>query len=644
MLVSFNWLKEYLGETSLTPSEVADLLVKHAFEIENIETAGDDTVLDVDVLPNRSSDCLSHRGIAKEIASITGTPLAYDPLRQENQLSKTDAISVEIDDTDRCSRFTALLLDSVTIADSPQWLQARLKAIGQRPINNIVDATNYVMYAIGQPMHAYDATAFPKQENKWSFGVRTARAGEEISLLGEGSSDDERALSLQGDETLITDLSTDTPVGLAGVKGGTFAGVHTKTNKVIIEAAHFDPTLTRLTARRHNIVIDASKRFENEPSPVLPLYAQNLIAELLEEIAGAKILGMIDVGEITKVPPTVKVSSARVNSLLGVTVPEAVVREILENIGATVEEQSGDWYCTGPEERTDLNIEEDYIEEIGRLYGYDKIQSSLPETVSLQEYNKNFYYSNFIRKSLADLGFSEVITSSFRKKDKVRLKNALASDKSYLRSQLEKNLAEALDKNIHNKDLLGVPAIGIFEIGTVFNKQEDGLVEHTALALGVRVKPSGYSGKEDAILKEATDKVEKVLGVKIDWQIKKGIAECNFDNVVEQLALPTAYQSVEPPNQVSYQAFSVYPAIVRDISMWVDSGVTKESVQKLLQETAGPLCVKITHIDEYQKDERISLAFRLVFQANDKTLTDEEVNTVMDRVYQAVEEAGWETR
>lgn len=644
MLVSYNWLKEYLGEIALTPSEAADLLVKHAFEVEGMEAVDDDTVIDVDVLPNRSSDCLSHRGIAREIASITGIPLAFDPLQQANKLPLTDAISVEIDDTDRCSRFTALLLDSVTIADSPQWLQTGLKAIGQRPINNVVDATNYVMYAIGQPMHAYDASAFPRQDNKWSFGVRTARKQEEVALLAEGSGDEERSVSLDGNETLITDLSTDTPVGLAGVKGGTFAGVHSNTKQVIIEAAHFDPTLTRLTARRHNIVIDASKRFENEPSQVLPLYAQNLIATLLEEIAGAKVLGMIDVGEITKVPPTVKVSSARVNSLLGVTVPEALVREILENIGATVEEQSGDWYCTGPEERTDLNIEEDYIEEIGRLYGYDKIQSSVPDATALQEYNKNFYYSNLVRRTLVDIGFSEVITSSFRKKDKVSLKNALASDKSYLRSRLEKNITEALDKNIHNKDLLGVSEVRIFEIGTVFDKEEAGIMEHTALTLGVLIKPSGYSGKEDAILKAATEKVEEALGVEIDWEIKKGIAECNFDSVVEQLNLPTAYQPIKPPKQVSYQAFSVYPAIVRDISMWVDGDTTKESVQKLLQETAGQLCVRLTPVDEYHKEGRTSLAFRLVFQANDKTLTDDEVNAVMDRVYQAVEEVGWETR
>lgn len=645
MLVSWNWLKDYLGDTNLTASEAADLLGAHAFEIEDIEEVDGDTVIDVDILPNRSSDCLSHRGVARELASITGVTLAHDPLVVELELKTTELIDVEIEDSNACPRFTASLVTDIEVKESPDWLKKRLEALGQRPINNIVDATNYVMYAVGQPIHAYDADLFPQVNGKWQFGVRFAKTGEVVSLIAEGGKDEERNVELQGTELLIIDRSSDTPIGLAGVKGGRFAGVHAGTSKIIIEAAHFHPSITRKTARRLGIVIDASKRFENEPSRELPPYAQSDIVKLIVDIAGGKYEGTIDEYLEKVEQKSVEVSVSKANSLLGLELGGEEMVKILNQVGCEAELSGVTITATGPWERTDLNIAEDFIEEIGRIYGYDHVKSIVPESVPLKELNKRHYYSEKIRHLLMEKGFSEVITSSFRKKDKIQLRNSLASDKSFLRSSLTKNITEVLDKNATHVDLLGAEDTRVFEIGTVFEPGGDlGVVEHVALAIGVRLKPSGYTGKEDKLLQGILESLEEEIKGPFKCILEKGVAELNLTELLEELPEPTEYTAISKNESIIYKPFSLYPAISRDIAMWTTEGVAPEEVETVLNDNAGELRVRTSLFDEFTKDGRTSYAFRLVFQSYEKTLTDEEVNAEMDRVYKAVEDKGWETR
>ncbi len=503
MLVSWEWLKEYIGDTNLTAEEAADLLGRHAFEIESVAVREDgDTVIDIDILPNRSSDCLSHRGIARELASILNISLKNDPLHSKVSLKDSDVFSIAIEDQSACPRFSASLITDVTVTESPEWLKNRLEAIGQKSINTIVDATNYVMFALGQPLHAYDADLFPHVAGTWNFSIRTAKPGEQVHLLPEKTGEKDRVIDCLGTELLIVDASSNTPIGLAGVKGGAFARVQESTKNIIIEAAHFDPALTRKTARRLGIVIDASKRFENEPSRDLVPAAQNMVVELIKDIATGEYKGTSDVYLEKTVTKEVSVSPERVNAVLGLSIKVGEMEDTLKRIGATVRNEDNMLYVTSPYERTDLSIEEDYIEEIGRLYGYEHIQAVEPATSPAVTVNKRQYYSEKIRQIFLKHGFSEVITSSFREKDKVQLKNALASDKSYLRSTLTKNIATVLDNNIHFVDLLGIDDIRVFEIGTVFTKGTDSVIEHVSLAFGVRKKLSGYSGKEDVVMQE----------------------------------------------------------------------------------------------------------------------------------------------
>jgi len=644
MKVVHDWLKEYVGDAIPSVEKLQELFMFHAFEVEGIEKIGEHDVLDLKILPDRASYCLSHRGIAQEIASITGVPLAHDPLLSAERLPVFDRISVDIEDDHACTRFGAALITGITVKDSPAWLQERLIALGQRPINNIVDATNYVMYALGQPLHAYDAEKFPQVDGVWGFQVRFAKEGEQVSLIAEGGKEGDRVVELQGSELLIIDKSADRPIGLAGVKGGAFAGVEESTTQVIVEAAHFDPIITRKTARRLGIVIDASKRFENDPSSDLIPHALREAVELITQIAGGTCEGAIDVYKKPEAMRSVIVDPQRVNGLLGLSLSTPEIVSLIERVGAEVREQDGVLSATSPFWRRDLVIEEDYIDEVGRIYGYAHVVSCVPEAVSLREYNARHFYSEKIRAALLMLGFSEVITSSFDNKDQVHLRNALASDKSYLRSSLRSNIEKVLQSNAPLTDLLGAKDTRVFEIGTVFTGGKEKVEEHVSVCIGVRTKVQGYTPKDDELLASIRSSLQEKLGFSLPAAAEKGIAECNLTEVLKTLPANTFYEKTDAAKEIVYKPFSIYPAISRDIAMWVDSATDPLSIKALLEGSAGDLCVRITQVDMFQKEGRTSYAFRLVFQSREKTLTDAEVNAVMEEVYHAVSDKGYEVR
>jgi phenylalanyl-tRNA synthetase beta chain len=645
MKVVYSWLEYYVGKELPAPEKIEELLSLHAFEIEEVTEVAGEVVIDVDVLPNRAADALSHRGIAREIATILGVSLIDDPLRGSAEFVALEDIVINIADTAACPRFTASLITDVEVKESPKWLQQRLEAMGQRPINNIVDATNYVMYALGQPMHAYDADKFPKVDGVWQFGVRYAKGGETIALLPESTKDEDRVVELTGSELLIVDGSTDIPVGLAGIKGGRHAELDADTTNVIIEAASFHPTVIRKTARRLGILTDASKRFENAPSAKLPLYAQREIIALITKIANGKFVGLAEAGEQVAEAPTVTVMPERVNALLGLSLRPKEIVDIIARTGATVVALSdGTLQATGPWERKDLLIEEDYIEEVGRIYGLANIESVKPEERAITEVNMRQYYSERVRQALLAVGFSEVITSSFQKKGKIQLQNALASDKSYLRESLKKNIAGVLDANYVHTDLLGLSDVRVFEIGTVFEKTESGVSEHLSLALGARTKGNGYSLKDDQIVTLGQEAVAKALDIELSWVVEKGIAELDLSAVIGDLTVQSVYEQLPERKDISYTPISQYPAIARDVALWVASDEEAIEVATVLVGAAGELLVRHTLFDTFEKEGRTSYAFRLVFQSNVRTLTDSEVNGIMEHVYKAVTEQGWEAR
>ncbi len=639
MKVVHDWLKEYIGDEAPTATEIAELLTFHSFEIEEVVSVGEDDVIDVDVLPNRSADCLSHRGIAREISTLTGKSLVYDPLATKPEMSETNKLKITIENAEACRHFDLALITGVTVKESPEWLQRRLKAIGQRSINNVVDATNYVMFGLGQPTHVYDADKFLKDGDVWHFGVRLAKGGETVTTLGGDE--------YQVDETIqvITNEADGSYVGLAGIKGGAHAELDGKTTNIILEAGNFAPSLTRKASQKLRLQTDASKRFENGVSTNIILYAIAELTRLILEIAGGELEGYAHARPVDINNQSVSVTLSHMNALLGLTLIEGEVEDIFERVGFVYTKTAeGAWEVTASFERTDITIAEDVIEEVGRIYGYDKVVSVVPEAVPVVEYNHRHYYSELVRDVLVANGFSEVITSSFRKKDQIQLLNALASDKSYMRSSLIKNITESLDKNAAFTDLLGAEDTRVFEIGTVFTKDEDTVKEHMSLSFGVRLKPSGYSGKEDKVLQGIVTALQEALGVDINPALEKGVAEIDFSNIISSLPPVTGYDSVAVAEEISYKAFSSYPSMSRDIALWVTEGTTAEEVMQVLGEHSGELCVRTSLFDEFTKDGRTSLAFRLVFQAPDRTLTDEEVNAIMESIYKVAAGKDWDVR
>jgi phenylalanyl-tRNA synthetase beta chain len=641
MKVIHDWLRDYVGDEMPPVIELEQIFTFHAFEIEDIDRVDRHDVIDVKVLPDRSSDCLSHRGIAHELAALIGVPLVKDPLRTPVVLEpKTDKLTVTIEDKNNCRRFTGALIEGVTIKDSPEWLKERLRALGQRSINNVVDATNYVMLSVGQPLHAYDAEKFPHDTSGWHFGVRMAKDGESVTTLtGE-------TYTLTPRVQLITEKNSDIPVGVAGVKGGKYAEIDASTTSLIIEAANFHPEVTRRSSQSLKLITDASKRFENNLPPELAAYGLRDVVALIIELAGGTCEGFIDEYPNPQSNVPVAVTHAHIESLLGLTLPKETIESILSRLGFTVTKTEGGWEVVAPFERTDVLIAEDVIAEVGRVHGYEHVASVVPATVPLQEVNARHYYSEMIRRELKNQGFSEVITSSFRKKDSIELQNALASDKGCLRSNLRENIREALDRNMPNADLLQLRSILVFEIGTVFNKKEGGkgIVEHTALALGVRQKQTGPTPKDDERLKEIVTTIEGVLGVSLKGTLERGVYECNLTEVIATLPLPTSYAPFVSLGDVTFASFSQYPFVSRDIALWTTEGVTESEIATCIKEEGGELLTHITLFDEFHKEGKVSYAFRLVFQSFDKTLTDEEVGVLMSKITDSLTNKGYTVR
>ena len=324
MKVSLKWLQTYFDAPLPSAEKVADAYTFHAFEIE--ESQGD--MLDVKVLPNRAADCLSHVGLAKELSAILDIPLKSDPLRNFlPEFPKTDALVVTIEDPKKCLRYMGALVKGVKVGPSPVWLKEAIESVGQRSINNIVDATNYVMLNIGQPLHAFDAGKLAQKSGKYAISVRDAKADEKFTTLSN------EAFTLNQNILLITDANTDSTIGIAGIKGGKSAEVTSATTDLIIESANFDGTTVRRGAQAMKLFTDASMRFQNRPSPELAAYGMHDVLALITDIAGGEVIGVVDEYPTHPAPNAeVSVSLAKINGVLGSDFSKAEVENVFKRL------------------------------------------------------------------------------------------------------------------------------------------------------------------------------------------------------------------------------------------------------------------------------------------------------------------------
>jgi len=638
MKISRNWLQKYFESTLPSALELADLFTFHSFEVEEVTQVEDDWVIDVDILPNRSSDCLSHRGIAREVSTLLSIPLKNDSLRDTLPAWKPlTHTKVSVENNALCPRYMTALIRGVRVEPSPPWLQKALKTLGQKSINNIVDATNYVMLDTGQPLHAFDYSLLATdEEGTRHLSVRLAKKGEEITTLTGDT------YTLGDTHQLIADGVSGLPLALAGIKGGKVAEVTEGTVDVILESANFNFVNVRKTSNELKLATDASVRFQNEPSQLLPAFALRDLITLIEDVSEGELVGVIDVFTGTGERTPVNVTLSEINSLLGTNLLVTDVEDILVRFEWEFSRDAEEFAVTSAWERSDVTIKEAIIEEIGRVYGYSNIPSQmLPTPESRPLVNKNQYYIEKIQKSLSEMGYSEVLTYTLAERGEVELLNPLASDKAFMRRNITDGLLKALELNVQNAPLLGLEAVKLFELGTVFTAEG----EELSLAIGGRA----VSGKQrviDDTLQSDIEKVLETIGLSEKVVLKDGIFEIPLKNIIALLPDVDAYEPGLLWNtDARYTRWSPYPFVLRDISVWVPKEVSSEEVLASIMKDATELLVRHEQFDEFEKDERVSYAWHLVFQSYEKTLTDIEINAIMTKITQNIQSnPGWEVR
>jgi phenylalanyl-tRNA synthetase beta chain len=593
MKISYNWLKWYVPELP-EAAALADVFTYHLAEVESVEKLADDTVYDINILPNRAHDLLSHMGIAREVSGQLG--LAYnDPTPQYKiPASVPTALAIEIA-TPLCRRYMGRIVRGVKVGPSPDWVVKHLESIGQRSINNIVDATNIVLFDCGQPTHAFDLAKLSAEK----ITVRMAADGETMTTL------DKKNVVTKEIDMVIADGTA--VLALAGVKGGTHAEVDDTTTSVMLEVANFDPATVRKTARRLSIFTDAAKRFENDLSPELAPYAmRELSALILEMCPEATFEDVVDVYKKPQEARELFFATEDVNKMLGSNVRAEDIGAIFERYGYSFVREGNGFRLSVPPLRLDLTGPHDMAEEIGRIMGYDAFTPNIPKIDFVPETNEQYARMQAAREKLLAGGYSETMTYTFTKKGAVEVARG-AKGKEFLRTNLTDGLKAAYEMNRLNAPLLGVDEIKIFEIGTVFVSAE-------------------------------------VQEMRVAYADKKGVTETSLGEFARDLPLSSKAEST-PARMTKFTSWSQYPFIVRDIAVWVPADIEGEALVVLCHKYGTELLARAPHIfDQFTKDGKTSLAVRLVFQSAERTLANNDVTPVINTITEAIHTKGWEVR
>ena len=623
MLISRNWLQSYFATELPHAEDIAETLMMHAFELEGIEEKNNDSIIDIDVLPNRAHDCLSYAGVAHEYAALTKKELITDRYHYHDSVKHGEYTpDIAIDNSEQCYRYMARQISNIKVGDSPDWLKERLASIDQRSINNIVDATNYVMFDSGNPIHAFDSDKIVG-----GITVRNARDGEEmITLTGEELTLTEHDLVIADDEGVLA---------LAGVKGGRKAEVDTNTKNIIIEVANFNPLTTRQTARRVKILTDSSKRFENGISSEIVSIALEHVSMLVSDVAHTDTTELSNIADIypnPEVPVSITVSLEHIQKLLGCEISERDITDIFQRLDYQHHVSEGVFEVHIPAHRLDLRIPEDLIEEIGRIYGYHNIPIKQVDDLEFTpEFNALVYTKETLRNFLIEQGFSDVMTYSFVNKGDVELCNPIASDKKALRKTIHKQLAEALEINTRNSDYFGSDRTAIFEIGRIYTNEG----EHTLCSIAVHNSNKSTTkkyGTERAQLESLVHEINSLLNVQLEPEYHGNTVSFNIDSLEVTSDYKGLFESSSYGEEARFYSISNYPYTTRDISFWAPEGKLEDELRTLIT-TAGAIYLKKVFLfDQFEKDERTSYAFSIVFQSDEKTLTDSEVDEDMNKI------------
>ncbi|RMG09181.1 MAG: phenylalanine--tRNA ligase subunit beta [Acidobacteria bacterium] len=677
MYVSYNWLKDLI-QLDLSPSDLARKLTESGLAVESIQQIGDDYILDFDLTSNRA-DCLSHLGIAREIRALTGSEISLK-IKDEKVPDNSNKKLVNIEAPDLCHRFTARVIKNVKVRQSPEWLIRRLETVGERSINNIADITNYVMHELGQPMHAFDLNKL--EENR--IVVRRARDTEQIVTLDN--------IPRNLDRSMLAICDARKPVAIAGIMGGAHSAISTETTDVLLEVAYFDKNCIRQTSRKLKLSTEASHRFERGVDIENLIRASNRATELICELAGGEDVEFVDVYPTRHSEIQVALKPARIRDLIGLDVPTEEILRILTLLGFRLKSSTSnqEMIFSVPSWRHDVSIEEDLVEEVIRIVGYDKITEELPPSFGAGEYRENEDRKRNLRKTLTDLGCDEAICYSFTTTEHdedfqfvpglinqnlqekfISLQSSVIEGTVRMRVSLIPGLLESVRKNFN----YGQRNVKLFEIGKVFtsSSNEYGAFPTERELLAV-VITGGYTLQDRAIpLRE------------LDFYDLKGIIEAAFDAMLlpspefkaesikhlrtgqaasiylfnqpfgfigrlsDQIAQkykfrqPVFVAEIDlegvlalPQIKPIYKPWSIYPSIIRDVALLITPETTFAEVKRTIQSQNFPYLHSIEFVELYvgkeiDEDKR-SLTIRFEYRSPDKTLTEEEVETIHDQI------------
>lgn len=638
-----------------------------------------DVVYDMEITANRG-DWLSHIGVARELQILTGKKAALPvPRIKENRVKARTQASVKIVDKERCLRYSSRILRNVNLAPSPTWMQDRLKAVGLRPINNVVDVTNYVLLETGQPLHAFDYDTLAGH----SIVVRCAEAGERFTTL------DGKERILNNDTLMICDA--EKPVAIGGVMGGANTEIGDSTRNVLLEGANFLPSNIRRTSKYLGLSTDASQRFERGVDIELTTYAVDRAAQLLQDIAGAEVLGgCIDVYPRKRARSLVSVRVARANAVLGTSLSAPEMARYLRQLSfKTVSQSKTAIKVAVPSFRYDIEDEIDLIEEIARVHGYDNIETKTRTTVDFSKPLRGTSLEDDLRSFMIGAGFQEMVTYSLQERSKAELTgegpvevlNPVSAEASVLRTSL---IPGALSVVQHNRSH-GRKDLRMFELGGVFQLNAGGSREDLSgyneewriLILGTGfLQPAQYGadhrpfdfmdlkGEVEGLLSKfcldnyrfnsydsVSALIESALAVEINGsyagflgKVKKSIAQrFDIDDQVFVCEVKLAALRAGWITEKKLTPLPRFPRVHRDLAFVVDDGVAQEVVAKMIREVGGTLLSELVLFDVFRGDQlgagKKSLAYSLEFQPLDRTLTETEIDAEVARIVKKVEAA-----
>ena len=644
-----------------------------------------DEILDFDLTPNRS-DCLSMIGAAYEVGAILGRDVKLpETTVVEKVPAASELISVSIDNSELCSHYAVRVISGVKIGTSPLWLQNRLMAAGIRPINNVVDVTNYVMLEYGQPLHAFDGDRITGNR----IEVRASREGEMIHTL------DGQERKLEAGALLITDA--EKPIALAGVMGGANSEVTEETVKIVLESAKFDGGTVRKLSRQLGLRSEASQRFEKEVDPNAVIPALNRAAMLIASLSGGIVQEeIVQSGGNAVDPIVITLSLTKLNQFLGTSISSLEVKTLFERLHFEYGDLPNDELAVKvPSRRGDITLDVDLYEEVARLYGYDEIPTTAIEGVTTQGgYTKPQLLRRELRNLLTNGGLQEVMGYSFANREaeglfptlkenrySVRLAMPMSEDRSVLRTSLIPQLMDIAVFNRNRKQ----DNLALFEMGSVFQSEEEvltvqpieipvigllltglnedkqwnmnpakvdfydlkGAVESVLSYLGVEEfityeadRPEGFHPGRSASLFLHTPQMKKRIGVlgQIHPDMQR-VHELDDTYVAELLLEPLFTASTKP---IEYRELPKFPAVQRDVAVVVEEGVTAAALTQSIQENAGELLEQVQVFDVFTGSKlgegKKSVALSLVYRHKEHTLTDEEITDVHGKVVQALEQ------